>query len=82
MLSSAVGGRMEVREGFIVGIFNYCDRWCERCPLTSRCRVFADMAELEFEHAHGPLTEPHAVRERRKLEAELDAVSAAARDIR
>ena len=20
---------MEVRDGFIVGIFNYCDRWCE-----------------------------------------------------
>ena len=25
---------MEVQDGFIVGIFNYCDRWCERCPLT------------------------------------------------
>lgn len=27
--------------GFIDGIYNYCDRWCERCPLTARCRVFA-----------------------------------------
>jgi hypothetical protein len=26
---------------FIPGIHNYCDRWCERCPLTSRCLVFA-----------------------------------------
>lgn len=26
---------------FIDGIFNYCDRWCERCELTSRCRLFA-----------------------------------------
>ncbi len=26
---------------FITGIYNYCDRWCERCPLTSRCLVFA-----------------------------------------
>ena len=67
---------MEVREGFIVGIFNYCDRWCERCPLTSRCLVFADVAALEFEHAHGPLTEPHAARERRKLEAERGRVGA------
>jgi hypothetical protein len=25
----------------IQGIFNYCDRWCERCPMTSRCSVFA-----------------------------------------
>src|SRR2546422_7878292 len=26
---------------YIDGIFNYCDRWCERCPMTSRCRLFA-----------------------------------------
>jgi hypothetical protein len=26
---------------FIEGIFNYCDRWCERCSFTSRCRVYA-----------------------------------------
>ena len=26
---------------FISGIHNYCDRWCERCPMTSRCIVFA-----------------------------------------
>ena len=38
---------MELQDGFIVGIFNYCDRWCEACALTSRCRLFADMARLE-----------------------------------
>lgn len=38
---------MEVRDGFIVGIFNYCDRWCETCAFTSRCRLFADVARLE-----------------------------------
>jgi hypothetical protein len=26
---------------YIDGIFNYCDRWCERCSFTSRCRSFA-----------------------------------------
>src|SRR2546426_666723 len=26
---------------FIEGIYNYCDRWCERCPLTSRCLTYA-----------------------------------------
>ncbi|MBI9037198.1 MAG: hypothetical protein JEY97_03625 [Bacteroidales bacterium] len=26
---------------FIPGIYNYCDRWCERCPLASRCFNFA-----------------------------------------
>ena len=25
----------------IDGIYNYCDRWCERCPFTSRCANFA-----------------------------------------
>ena len=24
----------------ISGIHNYCDRWCERCPLTARCLVY------------------------------------------
>jgi hypothetical protein len=35
---------MEVDEGFILGVYNYCDRWCETCRFTSRCRVFADGA--------------------------------------
>jgi hypothetical protein len=26
---------------FISGIYNYCDRWCERCPMTDRCLLFA-----------------------------------------
>jgi len=30
---------------FIDGIFNYCDRWCERCPFTARCRVYASEQE-------------------------------------
>ncbi|MCX7013961.1 MAG: hypothetical protein NTW86_15650 [Candidatus Sumerlaeota bacterium] len=28
-------------------IHNYCDRWCERCPYTSRCSVFAMGKEEE-----------------------------------
>ena len=32
---------------FIPGIYNYCDRWCERCPLTSRCLNFS-ISEEEF----------------------------------
>jgi hypothetical protein len=38
---------MEVDEGFIVSVHNYCDRWCETCRFTSRCRAFAHRAELE-----------------------------------
>ena len=30
---------------FIAGIYNYCDRWCDRCPLTARCLNYA--LELE-----------------------------------
>lgn len=26
---------------FISGIYNYCDRWCERCSMTSSCLFFA-----------------------------------------
>lgn len=32
---------------FISGIYNYCDRWCERCPFTSRCLVYASEKEDE-----------------------------------
>jgi hypothetical protein len=38
---------MDVQDGFIVGIYKYCDRWCETCAFTSRCRLFADTAEWE-----------------------------------
>ena len=37
----------EQEEKFVPGIFNYCDRWCERCQLTARCRVYA----MEQEYA-------------------------------
>lgn len=58
---------MEIQDGFIVSIFNYCDRWCERCPLTARCRVFAMSAEREFEADHGPLAGPMAERESKAM---------------
>ena len=35
---------------FISGIYNYCDRWCERCPFTSRCMNYA-LSEDEFNSA-------------------------------
>lgn len=36
---------MDKEEKFISGIHNFCDRWCERCTFTARCRV----AEMEAE---------------------------------
>ena len=71
---------MEVQDGFIVGIFNYCDRWCERCPLTGRCRVFAALAEIDFEEGNGPLTEPRSSRERRLIEMQGIAMHEAAEE--
>ena len=35
---------------FIPGVYNYCDRWCERCPFTSRCMNYA-LSEEEFDSA-------------------------------
>ena len=32
---------------YISGIYNYCDRWCERCPQTSRCLNYV-ICEDEF----------------------------------
>ena len=46
------------RADLIPGIYNYCDRWCERCPLTSRClhwamsqEDFSNVALQEMDHA-------------------------------
>jgi len=36
-------------QGFIPQIFSYCDRWCERCAFTLRCRVYAMEADLADE---------------------------------
>ena len=29
--------KQEVDTGFIPGIYNYCDRWCEKCELSHKC---------------------------------------------
>jgi hypothetical protein len=33
---------------FIPGVYNYCDRWCERCAFASRCMNYA-LSEEEFD---------------------------------
>jgi hypothetical protein len=33
--------QLAANRDLISGIYNYCDRWCERCPFTTRCLVFA-----------------------------------------
>lgn len=34
---------------FIPGIYNYCDRWCERCAFTSRCMNYV-LSEEDFDN--------------------------------
>jgi len=36
---------------FIPGIYNYCDRWCERCAFTFRCMNYALAQEEETDAA-------------------------------
>ncbi|MDH4065569.1 MAG: hypothetical protein OEW19_14310 [Acidobacteriota bacterium] len=52
---------METRDGFIIGIHTYCDRWCERCPLSRRCHLFVE-EQLARESAarEPPSTGPRA----------------------
>ena len=33
--------KLAENKDLIPGIYNYCDRWCERCAFTSRCMNFA-----------------------------------------
>src|SRR4030042_2961488 len=33
--------KLVAEKRFIPGIYNYCDRWCERCPQTAHCLNFA-----------------------------------------
>ncbi len=41
---------MSKRERFISGIYNYCDRWCQRCEHTKRCRVYRDEQRVMRRH--------------------------------
>lgn len=34
----------------IIGIFNWCDRWCERCAFTDRCTLYAKEQERKDEY--------------------------------
>jgi hypothetical protein len=44
-------------QGFISGVHNYCDRWCERCPFASRCRAYAMEMSIRIDGLDGELTQ-------------------------
>lgn len=39
--------------GIVSGIFNTCDKWCERCEMTHRCRLALDEATVDAMTADG-----------------------------
>jgi hypothetical protein len=51
---------MKRREKFIPGIYNYCDRWCERCAYTDRCRV-CTMTERSAERRRRRGEDPYSM---------------------
>lgn len=42
------------RGKFISGIYNYCDRWCERCEFTSKCSVYAREEQRDKSNDNNP----------------------------
>jgi hypothetical protein len=44
--------RQKKKPQFISGIHNYCDRWCERCRFTDRCRVYYNEKEYKAKHPY------------------------------
>jgi hypothetical protein len=44
--------RPKKKPQFISGIHNYCDRWCERCRFTDRCRVYHSEQEYKEKHPY------------------------------
>jgi hypothetical protein len=53
----------EVPETNIAGVFNYCFRWCERCPFTNYCTNFQMLEEMGQEIDTDEKTVPRVIRE-------------------
>ncbi len=55
------------------GIHNYCDRWCERCPMTAHCAVFAmEQDEASGYPSHDPENEAFWQRLKESLKTALE----------
>jgi hypothetical protein len=44
----------------IPGVYNYCNRWCERCQFTERCLVYADVRHHQALLTGTPQANPFA----------------------
>lgn len=59
------------RDKFIPGIFNYCDRWCERCDFSSKCSVYAREEQRDKTNDNNPDAFIEQVSENFKLAMEM-----------
>jgi hypothetical protein len=62
-MNSDIEPMLEMAEDprMIRGIYNYCHRWCDRCPFTERCMVFLENKRFETEHPDStPFEHVHA----------------------
>lgn len=66
----------------IPGIYNYCDRWCERCTMTSRCLVFARSGGGSVrEHGARAANQAFWDRLREMFQVSLELIEELARDM-
>lgn len=51
------------KKSYISGIYNYCDRWCERCSFTSNCYLFTTESRITTHEImnNGELPEPEDI---------------------
>jgi hypothetical protein len=59
-LASPHGGQSR-QPACVPGIYNFCDRWCERCMFQQRCRVYLDVTRMQLEMDQGMPLELAAV---------------------
>src|SRR6266567_7960568 len=65
----------------VPGIHNYCDRWCERCPLIKRCAVFAvEQADLAYSSSFDPENEAFWQRLRDTLKTTMELLTEMAQE--
>ncbi len=56
-------------QGYVPGVYNYCDRWCERCIFVHRCRVGrVDMDDAAYENEGSDLPASKEERFRRIMD--------------
>lgn len=45
-----INSRLSKNNQFVPGIYNYCDRWCERCLMTGKCSLYYEEQKTKAEH--------------------------------